>query len=102
LAQAELSEHWFRTSAASSAHQTNEAQGRKRQPGKRRSIPATVRSMQKLKFIGKTIVNFVKQAWLFPRSFGISIKQRRQQITLDECEAERLDRLRNPSNYRGR
>jgi len=29
-------------------------------------------------------------------------EQRRQQAALAECEAERLDRIRNPSKYRGK
>jgi hypothetical protein len=54
--------------------------------------------MNKLKLVCRTIVQRVKQACLFPRNV---LKQRRWQIALDEREAERLDRIRNPSKYLG-
>ena len=58
--------------------------------------------MNTLKLICLTIIQLVKQAWLLPQSFAIAAKQRRQQTVLDELEAERLDRIRNPSKYRGK
>jgi hypothetical protein len=49
-----------------------------------------------------TIVNLVKQAWLLPQTVAIALQQRRAQLTRHEFEAERLDRIRNPSKYAGR
>jgi hypothetical protein len=58
--------------------------------------------MRTLKLIGLTIVHLVKQAWLLPRSLANASEDRRRQIVLDELEAERLDRIRNPSKYLGK
>jgi len=59
-------------------------------------------SMRTLKTICLTIVHLVKQAWFLPRTLAEANKDRRRQIVLDELEAERLDRIRNPSKYLGR
>ena len=37
-----------------------------------------------------------------PQTIANAVKQRRQQVVLNELEAERLDRIRNPSKYRGK
>jgi hypothetical protein len=58
--------------------------------------------MNTLKLICLTIIQLIKQAWLLPQSVAIAAKQRRRRTVLDEREAERLDRLRNPSKYIGR
>jgi hypothetical protein len=58
--------------------------------------------MNTLKLICLTIIQLVKQVWLLPQSFAIAAKQRRRQSVLDELEIERLDRIRNPSKYRGK
>jgi hypothetical protein len=58
--------------------------------------------MRTLKLICLTIIHLVKQAWMLPQSFANASQQRRRQIVLDELEAERLDRLRNPSKYLGK
>jgi len=58
--------------------------------------------MRTLKIICLTIVHLVKQAWFLPRTLAEAGKDRRRQIVLDELEAERLDRIRNPSKYVGR
>lgn len=58
--------------------------------------------MLKFKLIFQAILNLGHQVRLFPRSVAIAIKQRRQQIALDAAEAERLDRIRNPSKYLGK
>ena len=55
-----------------------------------------------LKLICLTIVNLLKQAWLLPQTVAIALQQRRAQLTRHELEAERLDRIRNPSKYAGR
>jgi hypothetical protein len=58
--------------------------------------------MDTLKLICLTIIQLVKEAWLLPQSVAIAIKQRRRQNVLNEVEAERLDRIRNPSKYLGK
>lgn len=55
-----------------------------------------------LKLICLTIIQPVKQAWLLPQSIANAVKQRRQLVVRNELEAERLDRIRNPSKYLGK
>lgn len=61
-----------------------------------------MKRMQTLKSILQAIVNFGNELGLIPRSFMNAIRQRRQQTVVDENEVERLDRIRNPSKYRGK
>jgi hypothetical protein len=58
--------------------------------------------MHILKLICLTIVELAKQAWLLPQTVTIALQQRRRQLTRHQFETERLDRIRNPSKYRGR
>jgi hypothetical protein len=58
--------------------------------------------MDKLKLIFLTIVELVKQAWLLPQTIALAVQQRRLQLARRQSETERLDRIRNPSKYRGR
>ena len=58
--------------------------------------------MNILKLIYLTIIQLAKQAWLLPQSVANAVKQRQRQVVLNEREAERLDRIRNPSKYRGK
>ena len=58
--------------------------------------------MNTLKLIGLTFVQLVKQAWLLPQTISNAVKHRQQQIIVNELETERLDRIRNPSKYRGK
>jgi hypothetical protein len=58
--------------------------------------------MHTLKLICLTFLQLVKQVWLLPQSVANAVKQRRRQIVLNEHEAERLDRIRNPSKYLGK
>ena len=58
--------------------------------------------MNTLKLICLTIIQLIKQAWLLPQSVAIAAKQRRRRTVLNELEAERLDRIRNPSKYLGK
>lgn len=58
--------------------------------------------MNKLKLIGLTIMQLIKQAGLLPQSIAEAIKHRQEQTILNGLEAERLDRIRNPSKYRGK
>jgi hypothetical protein len=55
-----------------------------------------------LKIIRRAIVGLVQQAYCLPQSIRIAVKRRRRQATLHEAEAERLDRIRNPSKYLGK
>ena len=58
--------------------------------------------MHTLKLICLTLLQLVKQVWLLPQSVANAVKQRRRQIVLNELEAERLDRIRNPLKYLGK
>ncbi|MGO8699135.1 MAG: hypothetical protein ACLQVY_15600 [Limisphaerales bacterium] len=58
--------------------------------------------MNTLKIICLTIILLVKQAWLLPQTVLTAVRERRQQVVRAEREIERLDRLRNPSNYQGK
>ena len=58
--------------------------------------------MNTLKLIYLTLSQLIKQAWLLPQSVANAVKQRRQQVVLNGLEAERLDRIRNPSKYLGK
>ncbi len=58
--------------------------------------------MKVLKLICLTIIQLIKQFWLFPQTVTNAVKQRRQQMVRNELEAERLDRIRNPSKYLGK
>jgi hypothetical protein len=54
------------------------------------------------KLICLTLIQLVKQVWFLPQSFAQSVRQRRLLAAQNELEAERLDRIRNPSKYAGR
>ena len=56
--------------------------------------------MHTLKHIYLTLVQLVKRACLLPKTIANAVKQRQRQTVLNELEAERLDRIRNPSKYR--
>ena len=58
--------------------------------------------MRTLDLICRTIVQLFKQVWFLPQDVVTAFKQRRQQKVLNESEAERLDRIRNPSKYLGK
>jgi HD-like signal output (HDOD) protein len=58
--------------------------------------------MHTLKLVGQTILQLAKQVWLLPQSVANAIRQRQRQVVLNEQEVERLDRIRNPSKYRGK
>ena len=58
--------------------------------------------MHILKLFCLTLFQFIKAALLLPRSVVNAIRQRRRQIAQDASDAERLDRIRNPSKYLGR
>jgi len=58
--------------------------------------------MNTLKLIYLTVIQLVKQVWFLPQSFANAAQQRRRQVARNEHEAERLDRIRNPSKYLGK
>jgi hypothetical protein len=58
--------------------------------------------MKTLKLIWLTMIQLVKQVCQIPQNIGKAVKQRQRQTVLNEREAERLDRILNPSKYRGK
>ena len=58
--------------------------------------------MNILKLICMTIFQLIKQVWLLPQTIVNAIKQKRREMVRNELEAERLDRIRNPSKYLGK
>ena len=58
--------------------------------------------MNTLKLVCLATIQLVKRVWLLPQSIAMALKQRRRQTVLNELEVERLDRIRNPSKYRGK
>jgi hypothetical protein len=58
--------------------------------------------MQILKLLRRGSVRFVKRARALSQAAAIAVKQWRRQPVLDALEAERLDRIRNPSKYLGK
>jgi hypothetical protein len=58
--------------------------------------------MNVLKLICLTTAGLFKQAWLLPHTAAVALKERREQFARNLLEAERLDRLRNPSKYQGK
>lgn len=58
--------------------------------------------MHTLKQFFLTIFLLIKQAFLFPQTIAIAVRQRKRQSLLNASEAERLDRIRNPSDYEGK
>ena len=55
-----------------------------------------------LKQMGLTLVQLGRQICALPQAIAKAVKQRRLQVSLDEREANRLDRIRNPDKYRGK
>lgn len=55
-----------------------------------------------LKLILEAIGTLARQAWLLPQSIANALTNRQRQVVLNEQEAERLDRIRNPSKYLGK
>lgn len=58
--------------------------------------------MNLLKRIHLTVLQRVKQACQLPQMIADAIRRRQQRTILNELEIERLDRIRNPSKYRGK
>ena len=55
--------------------------------------------MNRLKLIFLAFVLLVKQVWLLPESIVNAVREGKQRAARDKIEAERLDRIRNPSKY---
>ena len=58
--------------------------------------------MHVLNLICERTVGLFKQTWRIPHSVAAALKHRRRQFALNVLEAERLDRIRNPSKYLGK
>jgi hypothetical protein len=58
--------------------------------------------MDTLKLVCLTIIQFIRQTVLLPRTVALALRHKRQQVVFDEHELDRLDRLRNPSKYQGK
>ena len=58
--------------------------------------------MEFFKRLGQGIIHLVKQIGSLPRLVELVFKQRQQRTEFNEREAERLDRIRNPSKYLGK
>jgi hypothetical protein len=58
--------------------------------------------MHALKRIVLMIYGLLKEALLLPFALAVALKQRRQRLAPNLIEAERLDRIRNPSKYLGK
>ena len=67
-----------------------------------RALRHKSRFMNILKLIRLTVCQLIKQVWLLPESIAEAVKQRRRQVVRGKLEAERLDRIRNPSKYLGK
>ena len=61
-----------------------------------------VTPMNPLKLIGLTLVQLGKQIGLLPQTIRKALQQRKLQAGVEAREVERLDRIRNPSKYRGK
>lgn len=58
--------------------------------------------MEKLKFLSQAILTLLKQMRMLPERMVKARMQRSRRKVLAQGEAERLDRIRNPSKYRGK
>ena len=58
--------------------------------------------MNPVKQIGLTFNRLAKEVWLLPQTISAALKQRQQRAMLQTLETERLDRIRNPTKYRGK
>jgi len=58
--------------------------------------------LRRLTRLAVLLARLIKQIWLFPSTVATALKQRRQQAVVNAAEAERLDRIRNPSDYLGK
>ena len=57
--------------------------------------------MNKLKRSCQPLLQGIKRVCFLPQTIASLVKRRQQQKVLNGLEAERLDRIRNPSKYLG-
>lgn len=58
--------------------------------------------MHVFKLICRTTFGFFKNAALLPQAVAVALQRRRRRFAFNVSEAERLDRIRNPSKYLGK
>ena len=58
--------------------------------------------MRILKQICMATVLLVREVCLLPQTIANGFKEKRSSMVRNDLEAERLDRIRNPSKYRGK
>jgi hypothetical protein len=58
--------------------------------------------MHLIKVICLTIFELAKQILAFPATLAANLRKKRGLVSINAVEAERLDRLRNPSKYLGK
>ena len=58
--------------------------------------------MHTLKRFYLALMQLAKRSRLLPENVVRALDQRQQQVVQNDFESDRLDRLRNPSKYRGR
>ena len=58
--------------------------------------------MRLLKIIGLRLVQLAKPIWLLPQCIAAGVRHWRAQAVPNLAEAERLDRICNPSKYLGK
>jgi hypothetical protein len=54
---------------------------------------------ENMKLVCLAIFRFLKRVWLLPESIANAVRQGRRGAARNKLEAERLDRIRNPSKY---
>ncbi|MDB6035907.1 MAG: hypothetical protein JWM16_6245 [Verrucomicrobiales bacterium] len=58
--------------------------------------------MHFIKNVGLTILKLAEQVLFLPRNVATALKERKLRLAHVDNETERLDRIRNPSKYRGK
>jgi len=58
--------------------------------------------MDTLKRVFLTFYQLLKQIGQLPQTIAAALKERRRQAARHAFEVDRLDRIRNPSKYRGK
>jgi hypothetical protein len=58
--------------------------------------------MRKIKALYLTIWHWLRQVCLHPQTLADAARKKQRRSVVSEDEAERLDRLRNPSKYMGK
>ena len=58
--------------------------------------------LSRLRQLALLVARLLKQIWVLPWIIAAALRHRRRQAALDAAEAERLDRIRNPSEYLGK